>query len=424
MALRVLLADESPTIKKVMQLALQDFAVEVKNVPAGAEVLAVAKAFKPDIVFVDVLLPKRSGYDVCSEIRADSILSQVPVVLMWSGFMALDSSRASKVGSSGKLEKPFDADTLRGLVTSLVPKTTTNPVSQFLQFPDLPQFLEDEGAQPSEPVPMELPDTDDIPQELKWQGQAPIPPVPEKKPNSGQSKSDIKPPDFVINEDDEVVTVIRPMKAVENPPDKQAPIEENILVIPEEFESEEFSESPIVTPKTSQQFEDNDDNEWMRQDLSKFKITEDAEDYDFAKKFVIPESELDIENLHLQNDGSFAEISFEPKESGTQSPAKSSKNIPGSAPQAGLRDQEEVIPRAIKKASANQEGQIAGSSGRSTSLNEEILKVLSAEKIEEILQTQSREIIESIAWKVLPEIIERVVREELDKLLREVDNNI
>ena len=68
MALRVLLADESSTIKKVMQLALQDFGVEVKSVPIGLDVSQAAKSFRPDIIFADVLLAKKSGYDVSAEL--------------------------------------------------------------------------------------------------------------------------------------------------------------------------------------------------------------------------------------------------------------------------------------------------------------------------------------------------------------------
>jgi CheY-like chemotaxis protein len=64
MALRVLLADESSTIKKVMQLALQDFGVEVKAVPIGVDVVQVAKSFEPDIIFADILLAKMNGYEV------------------------------------------------------------------------------------------------------------------------------------------------------------------------------------------------------------------------------------------------------------------------------------------------------------------------------------------------------------------------
>ena len=59
MALRVLLADESSTIKKVFQLALQDFAVEVRPVNIGVDVAMVAKNFKPDIIFADVMLQKK-----------------------------------------------------------------------------------------------------------------------------------------------------------------------------------------------------------------------------------------------------------------------------------------------------------------------------------------------------------------------------
>ena len=142
MALRVLLADESSTIKKVMQLALQDFSVEVKAVPIGLDVLPVAKSFKPDIVFADVLLTKRSGYEVCADLKNDPATASLPVVLMWSGFMDLDESKTGACRADRRLEKPFDAETLRNLVRELVEKTRTNPVSEYLAFPRLPDFEE------------------------------------------------------------------------------------------------------------------------------------------------------------------------------------------------------------------------------------------------------------------------------------------
>ena len=92
MALRVLLADESSTIKKVISLALQDFAVEVKVVHSGVDVVEVAKQFGPDIIFADVLLQKKNGYEVCFDVKADPLLNKIPVVLMWSSFMDLDEN--------------------------------------------------------------------------------------------------------------------------------------------------------------------------------------------------------------------------------------------------------------------------------------------------------------------------------------------
>ncbi len=151
MALRVLLADESHTIKKVFQLALQDYAVEVRPVNIGLDVLPVAKIFKPDIVFADVLLQKKSGYDVCAEIKNDSELKDTPVILMWSGFMDLDDDKVQASRANSKLEKPFDVNALRTIVQEFVPKTKTQRLSGFLTFPDRPDFAESPPPAPPPP---------------------------------------------------------------------------------------------------------------------------------------------------------------------------------------------------------------------------------------------------------------------------------
>lgn len=152
MALRVLLADESTTIKKVMQLALQDYGIEVKAVAIGLDVVSVAKSFKPDIFFVDVLLQKRSGYDVVKDLKAN--FAGIPVVLMWSGFMELDEAKAAACGADRRLEKPFDAEALRHLVKELVPKTAGNVISDYLTFPALPDFEEEPKLElPAEAAP-------------------------------------------------------------------------------------------------------------------------------------------------------------------------------------------------------------------------------------------------------------------------------
>ena len=78
MALRVLLADESTTIKKVVQLTLQDFDVDVRSVSVGLDVLSVTKTFKPDLIFADVLLAKRSGYEVCHDLKSDPETQKIP----------------------------------------------------------------------------------------------------------------------------------------------------------------------------------------------------------------------------------------------------------------------------------------------------------------------------------------------------------
>lgn len=152
MALRVLLADESSTIKKVFQLALQDFAVDVTAVSIGLDVIPVTRQFKPDIIFCDVLLQKKNGYEVCAELKADAQLKGVPVILMWSGFMELDQDKLQAARADGHLEKPFDVKDLRSLIQQFVPRTQKQRLSEFLSFPKMPEMIESK-APPAPGVP-------------------------------------------------------------------------------------------------------------------------------------------------------------------------------------------------------------------------------------------------------------------------------
>ncbi len=135
MALRVLLADESSTIKKVISLALQDFAVDVKVVQSGLDVVEVAKQFNPDIILADVLLQKKNGYEVCFDIKNDVSLTQIPVILMWSSFMDLDEKAFVKSRANAKLEKPFEVEDLRKLMNTFASKTREQAASSYLKFP-------------------------------------------------------------------------------------------------------------------------------------------------------------------------------------------------------------------------------------------------------------------------------------------------
>ncbi len=141
MALRVLLADNSDTIRKVMQLSLQDFAAEVKTVALGVDVREIARSFKPDIIFVDVLLQKKNGYEVSVDVKSDPTLAPIPIVLMWSNFMEIDPEKFKQCGANDKIEKPFDSAALKEIVQRWVPKAKVSPLAQHLVPPQLPKVL-------------------------------------------------------------------------------------------------------------------------------------------------------------------------------------------------------------------------------------------------------------------------------------------
>lgn len=135
MALRVLLADESSTIKRVFEIGLKDFNLEIRNVQHGIDVIEVAEGFQPDIIFADVLVSKMNGYEVCSQIKQHDQLSTIPVVLMWSGFMDIDEDKYTRCQADGRLEKPFSTEELRSKIQSLVARTLENQVASHLKFP-------------------------------------------------------------------------------------------------------------------------------------------------------------------------------------------------------------------------------------------------------------------------------------------------
>ncbi len=152
MALRVLLADESATIKKVIELSLQDFAVELKTVNIGSDVMKVAQSFQPDILFLDVLLQKKNGYEVCNEIKSHPETLNIPVVLLWSGFMDVDPEKMNQVKADAKLEKPFDSETLRDTVQKLVGKTQEPLFGDNIELPDTPAVEVKSPEPPSQAV--------------------------------------------------------------------------------------------------------------------------------------------------------------------------------------------------------------------------------------------------------------------------------
>lgn len=278
MALRVLLADESSTIKKVMQLALSDYGVEVKSVPVGLDVLQVAKNFKPDIVFADVLLTKRSGYEVCTDLKNDAQTSHIPVALMWSGFMEIDELKAQECGADRRLEKPFDADMLRSIVSDLVKKTETNPISNFLTFPEMPQF--DESPMAKEDSISKIPE---MPQNHNFDA---IPEIPDDESFEMEAFESQGSDDFLQN-----IPEI----------DEAAAFSGN--------SEEEFSSVPLTTTPKSFDDDEADEGGWSHQDLTKFKIQVplEGDEAHFGEKFVIPTTET-LDDISTSMDEVYEEV--------------------------------------------------------------------------------------------------------------------
>src|SRR5688500_10553941 len=120
MAHKLLLADDSVTIQRVIELTFADEDVEVTTVGDGQMAIDRLDADPPDIILADVDMPKRDGYEVAAYVKSRPKLAHIPVVLLTGAFEPIDQARATAAGSSDVLAKPFEPQMVINRVKELL----------------------------------------------------------------------------------------------------------------------------------------------------------------------------------------------------------------------------------------------------------------------------------------------------------------
>ena len=119
---RILIADDEPNIRTLVSSMLgKDYAV--LEASDGEEALSIARRQKPDLVLMDVMMPKVDGYAACSIIKAARTTKGIPVVMLTAISYELNKELAKKIGADGYMTKPFS---LQGLL---------HTIKQFLKCP-------------------------------------------------------------------------------------------------------------------------------------------------------------------------------------------------------------------------------------------------------------------------------------------------
>ena len=120
MSKKLLLADDSVTIQKVIELTFADEDIEVIAVSNGAQAISVAGVERPDIILADVGMPERDGYEVAAFIKRTPHLQHIPVLLLTGAFEPIDEGRAKAAGCDGVLVKPFEPQMVINRVKDLI----------------------------------------------------------------------------------------------------------------------------------------------------------------------------------------------------------------------------------------------------------------------------------------------------------------
>ena len=139
---KLLLADDSATIQKVIDLTFADEGVRVVAVGNGQEAIDQILEFAPDIVLADVFMPSPNGYEVCEYVKTNEKLKHIPVMLLVGSFEPFDEAEARRVGADDILTKPFQS--IRRLIDRVGSLVSSPPVEKERPTAELPKIEEPE----------------------------------------------------------------------------------------------------------------------------------------------------------------------------------------------------------------------------------------------------------------------------------------
>lgn len=117
---KVLVVDDEPSIAKILRKQLEVAGFEVAVAVDGAEGLAKAREWKPELVLLDVMLPKLNGHEVCKALKADPEMARIPVIMLTAKTQRQDQDLAQQQGADAFLTKPFQLSELLVKVKGLL----------------------------------------------------------------------------------------------------------------------------------------------------------------------------------------------------------------------------------------------------------------------------------------------------------------
>lgn len=112
----VLVVDDSPTVRKIVQLTLQREHIRVVTAGDGLSALAAVADEQPDLILLDIMLPRMDGYNICQIVRKNMAYRDLPIIMLSGKDGLFDRMRGKLAGSTEYMTKPFDSAELVQMV--------------------------------------------------------------------------------------------------------------------------------------------------------------------------------------------------------------------------------------------------------------------------------------------------------------------
>ena len=369
---KLLLAEDSLTIRKVFELALSRADIAITAVDNGDDAVRLAVEISPDLVVADLTLPGKNGFAVAAELRAMEKTEKIPVLILSGTPVPLDEARFKASGARGVLFKPFEAGELLENIERLLREETV---------------ADQESGKPQEaPVVDERWDFSDIMEEVEAEAGKPVAPAPAVRgrllpgailPGGGKTPHVFNEFDVSI---DEIEGGARNFPA-ELPPSVSAPKVEHI-------ESHLPVDSPSPVTDLSPALEE----------------IEDIEEIEYVEVPLPPADNISTEtpaSLRILSNATAQQVA------GDTVPAPSASLVapPGAGGRPGDAELREFF------------------AGRAA----EIFRTVASEAVEKVMwemtdrlaaefSAKLRDSVEAVAWEVIPSTAEALIREEIARI--------
>lgn len=386
MGSKVLLADDSVTIQKVVGIIFANEGYDLTTVSNGDDAIRKAVEIKPDVMLVDALMPGKNGYEVCREVRQNPALSHVAIMLMTGAFEVVDEDKNRLSGADEFITKPFESQTLIDATNRMIALT-----AQRASAPATPQA----APQPVIPAPVAAPSVDDV-----WATGFDMEPEPVLDAQPVVQAVESVTPVKATSDDD--LWGAFDMDALESSPQPvqlQTPVE----AAPEDDFFSFGSESPKPVELPSDEF--------ILEDVAVAPAV--TETFPAATGFEpVGESEISFgdvpsepvqafQKTSIPAEDDFSSISFDDEPVA----APSAPSPPPVAPVVEMAPPVFEMPSPVAPVP---EPLATDAAAAPAALDEAQLRAL--------LSTVSRDLIERIVWEVVPDLAESIIKEEIRKL--------
>lgn len=406
MGSKVLLADDSVTIQKVVGIIFANEGYDITVVASGDDAIRKAVEIKPDVMLIDALMPGKNGYEVCREIRQNPALSHVAILLMTGVFEVVDEEKNRLSGADEFIIKPFESQALIEATNRMIALTAKRAAAAPPVQP-APQPVPQPTAQPV-PPPVAAPSVDDV-----WATGFDMDPVAEASPAPAFAAplpvTEVAPVKTTVDDDlwgafdmdafeETSAPAVAPIPIAATAADDffALDVEPAKLAEPSAFDEFVLDEVAVATPQleavpTATGFEPVGEKEISFWDEE-------------------PEPTQEVKYAAVPAEDDFSSISFDEPVASPAAPV-----APQLPPVLEMAPPAQPVPPPVQPTAPPipepvplPEPVIMASAVAPATLDEAQLRSL--------LSTVSREMIEKIVWEVVPDLAETIIKEEIRKL--------